>query len=116
MKNSIKAVILSGLGFPGLGQIVLKYYVRGIALVLATLAGVVVFIVQTVGLALSIIEKISAEGGMVDMATITDAANQAVGNIDNRVLKYSVLFIIICWVIGIIDAYIVGRKKDLGKQ
>jgi len=116
MKNSIKAVILSGLAFPGLGQIVLKYYVRGIALVLATLAGSVTFIVKAVQLALSIIEKIASKGGTIDLTAITDAANQAVRNSDNQILKYSLLLVILCWVIGIIDAFIVGRKKDSEKK
>ncbi len=116
MKNSTKAVILSGLGFPGLGQIIVKCYVRGIVLVIATLAGCVAFIIKAVSIALSILDKISADGGMIDITTVTDAANRAVRNSDNQILKYSLLLMILCWVIGIIDAYIVGRKKDLEKK
>ena len=34
MKNSLKGALLSGLVFPGLGQVVLKHYKRGFALML----------------------------------------------------------------------------------
>ena len=38
MKNSMKGALLSGLVFPGLGQIALKRYRRGFALMLTVMA------------------------------------------------------------------------------
>ncbi|RMF97417.1 MAG: hypothetical protein D6734_02285 [Candidatus Schekmanbacteria bacterium] len=116
MKNSTKAVILSGLAFPGLGQIVMKCYVKGISFIIATLTGLIVFLVKAVRISLSILDKISAEGNSIDIAAITDAANRAVKDSDSQILKYSLFFIILCWAVSIIDAYITGRKKDLGKK
>jgi hypothetical protein len=34
MKNSLKGALLSGLVFPGLGQVFFRHYLRGIALML----------------------------------------------------------------------------------
>jgi len=38
MSNSLKAALLSGLVFPGIGQVVLKRYRRGVVLMLIVLA------------------------------------------------------------------------------
>lgn len=40
MNNSLKGALLSGVVFPGLGQIILKHYKRGIALMFWVLAGI----------------------------------------------------------------------------
>ncbi len=49
MKNSLKGAFLSGLIFPGLGQIILKHYKRGTVIMLTVLVGMSVFIVKCLG-------------------------------------------------------------------
>ncbi len=50
MKTAIKAALLSALVFPGVGQMYLKRYVRGLIPMVLILAGLGVLIVQaTVG-------------------------------------------------------------------
>ncbi len=113
MSNSVKGALLSGLIFPGLGQIVLRQYKRGIALMLIALAGLVIVIEKTLEQAFTILEKIGTEGGPIDMKTITSAATQATGLSDSMILSFALFLIILCWIIGIVDAYRIGKKKDL---
>jgi len=113
MNYALKGAFWSGLVFPGLGHIVLKYYKRGAVIMLTTLAGLSVIVVQAVQKALIILEKIASEGGAMDMNTIFGAASQASTHSDSLIFGFAVLLITLCWVIGGIDAYRIGKKKDI---
>jgi hypothetical protein len=116
MKNSMKGALLSGLVFPGLGQIALKHYWRGFTLVLAVMAGLYIMIVTAVQQAYAILDTIEAEGGMPDSDTISQAAAQAVAASDSPMITVVSVLIIVCWIVGIIDAYRIGKQKDLEGQ
>jgi cbb3-type cytochrome oxidase subunit 3 len=80
---------------------------------LTVLAGLSVIVVQAVQKAFIILEKIKSEGVMIDMDMILDAASQASTNSDSLIFSFAVLLITFCWIIGIVDAYKIGKKKDL---
>jgi hypothetical protein len=113
MKNSLKGALLSGLVFPGLGQIALKRYPRGFALMLTVMAGLYVMIATAVQQAYAILDSIETEGGSPDRDTITQAATQAAAASDSPVITAVTLLIVVCWIVGIIDAYRIGKQKDL---
>lgn len=116
MNNSLKGALLSGVVFPGLGQIILKHYKRGIALMLTVLVSLLVIVVKAVQQALTILEKINLEGGTINMSTISNIATQASTTFDSLIFNFVLLLMIFCWVIGVVDAYIIGKKKDLEEQ
>ena len=116
MNNSLKGALLSGLVFPGLGQVILKHYTRGIALMLAVLAGLSVIVVKASQQALAIVEKIQSEGGAIDMNTISNAATQASTTSESFIFNLVLLLIIVCWIIGVVDAYRIGRKRDIEER
>ena len=113
MNNSLKGALLSGLIFPGLGHVRLGYYKRGIALMFTVSASMVVIALKAVQQAFIVLEKIELEGGVIDIKTVTDAATQAVSANDSLIYNLGLLLIVICWIFGIVDAYLIGRKKDL---
>ena len=113
MKNSLKGAFLSGLIFPGLGQISLKHYKRGIVIMLTVLVGMSVFIVKAVQHAHGILEKIESQGGAISISTISNAATQASATSGNLTFNLALLLVIICWIIGIVDAYRIGKIKDI---
>jgi len=113
MNNSLKGALLSGLVFPGLGQIILKHYKRGIVLMLTVLVSLLVIVVKAVQQALTILEKIESEGGVINMSTISNTATQATTSSESLIFNFVLLLIIFCWIIGIVDAYRIGKKKDL---
>jgi TM2 domain-containing membrane protein YozV len=110
---SLKGTLLSGLVFPGLGQIFLKHHKRGIALILTVSLSMLVIILKSVQLSLDMLEQIMFKGGVINMRTISDTANEALRSSDSLIFKFSFLLIVLCWIVGILDAYITGRKKDI---
>jgi hypothetical protein len=116
MNNSSKGALLSGLVFPGLGQVFLKHYKRGIAMMLVVLAGFSIVVSEATEQALTILEKVEAQGGAIDMRTISDAATQASTTFGSLTVNCALSLMILCWVIAVVDAYRIGRKKDLEQQ
>jgi len=116
MNNAFKGALLSGLILPGLGQIALKHYIRGGVIILAVLAGMTVFVAKAGERALAILEKIELEGSVISIDTILDATQQASANSGNLTLNLLFLLIGFCWIAGTVDAYIIGRKKDIEQR
>jgi hypothetical protein len=116
MKNALKGALLSGLVFPGLGQVNLKHYKRGIALMLIVSVSLLVIVVKAVLQAFTILEKIESEGRAIDMSTILNATTRASTTSDSLVYNFLLLLIILCWIIGIVDAYRIGKKRDVEAQ
>ncbi len=112
MNNAIKGALLSGFVFPGLGQVVLNHYRRGIAFMLTVSIILLVIVVKAVQQALTILEKIEAEGGILSMDTIMNAVTQA--SAPSASLTFGILFflLIFIWIIGAVDGYRVGKKRD----
>ena len=113
MKNALKGALLSGLVFPGLGQLALKRYPRGFALMLTVMAALYVMVVTAVQQAYAILDRIETEGGSPDIDAITLAAEQTAAASGNQVITAVSLLIVGCWIFGIIDAYRIGKQKDL---
>ena len=113
MNNALKGALLSGLVFPGLGQVMLKYYKRGAVLMIAITATLLAVLIKAVQQAFTILEKIESEGGEIDMSTILSTATQASTTSDSLIFKLLLWLLIFCWVIGVVDAYRIGRKKDI---
>jgi len=114
--NAWKGAFLSGAVFPGLGQLALRRYGRGIVLMLTTLASLAVLVVIAVQRALAILEEIASEGGAMDMSTILSAATQASTSSDSVLFTVVLLFLILCWIVGVVDAYRIGKKMDSGES
>ncbi len=113
MNNSLKGAFLSGLIFPGLGQVVLKHYKRGAVIMLTVLVSLSVVVVKAVQHALAILEKIESEGGAISLSTISNAAVQASTTSGSLTFNLLLLLVILCWIIGVVDAYRIGKKKDI---
>jgi TM2 domain-containing membrane protein YozV len=116
MKKSLKGALLSGLIFPGAGQLWLKHRIRGLALIVAVTVSLAVIVIKSVQQALAILEKIESEGGAVDLVAILNSASQASATSDDFIIKSATMVLIAGWVLSIIDAYLLGRKKDLADQ
>ena len=116
MKHSIKGALLSGLVFPGSGQIALKRYLRGIVLMLTVFTSMSVIVMKAVEQAFTILDRIDIEGGAVDINAITDAATQASSSSGDLIFNIAMLLIVVCWVFAIVDAYIIGKEMDANQD
>lgn len=112
MNNSLRGALLSGLVFPGLGQVVLRHYRRGTAFIFTVSIILLVIVVKAVQQAFTIMEKIEAEGGVLSMNTIMNAAAQASIPSESLTSKLLLSLLIFIWIIAVVDGYRVGKKKD----
>jgi len=109
MKYAIKGALLSGLVFPGVGQVMLKHYKRGAVLIFSVSVLLVIVVAKAVMQALTILEKIESAGGAIDMNAISNAAA-----VSNSLVSNLLMFLILLgWIIGVVDAYRIGKKKDI---
>ena len=112
MNNAIKGALLSGLVFPGLGQLVLRQYRRGILVMLAVSISLAVIMVKAILIARDILQKVELQGDAIDMQAITDAATRESLQSGSVTLNLLLIVIIICWIAATADAYRIGRKLD----
>jgi hypothetical protein len=111
MNKSTKAALLSALLFPGLGQMYLKRYLRGLIPMVLILAGLGLWVVNATVHALRELDRIQIQGGLIDPNAIAGraAASSASGE------WYSPLIlpmIVVCWILSVIDAYRLGKAKE----
>lgn len=112
MKQAVKAALISGLVFPGLGQIMIGEKKRGWMIAGVTLTCLVVLINQALQRASEIVDKLMAGNQMLDIGEISRLAEQSSQFSDNLFLNSLLVIIFLCWVLGTIDAYRSGNKKD----
>ncbi len=112
MTHAIKGALLSGLVYPGLGQISLKHYLRGLAFLLAATLGMVAAVVQATRMALGILGDLDLSRGAVGLEQIFQAAHQAVAEASTGRFKIAIALILFSWIISTVDAYLLGRRLD----
>jgi TM2 domain-containing membrane protein YozV len=113
MKVSYKAALLSAFVFPGVGQLYLKKYWRGFALVLFVFAGLGYMIRVATASALSVLDDavVRLQNGTTDLQDISGVVGSKTSYTDPY--YDAVLYFVIClWIFAIIDAYIIGKQKD----
>jgi TM2 domain-containing membrane protein YozV len=110
MKTAVKAALLSGFVFPGLGQIYLKRYRRGLIILILVLLVLGVIIGTVTISALESLKAIESGGGIADMETISNLAS-----IDSAhsgiYLRFFLLFVLCCWLFSVADAYKIGKRS-----
>jgi len=114
MRNSVKGALLSALVLPGAGQLWLKHYLRGFALIATVSVAFAVVALKAFRQALSILEQIETAGGAVDLVAIMGSASHS-SALSDGFMSASTLMVV-CWVVGIVDAYVVGNRQDLAEQ
>jgi len=110
MRKSIKAAFLSFF-FPGLGEIYLGRFWRGVVIMFPVLAGIGVMAVITVVRVFEDLKRIEAGGGAVDRTTIDHLAG-AISPGSSFHYKIIFVLVIVIWLFSIIDAYRLGRKAE----
>jgi hypothetical protein len=115
MTNAVRGGLLSALVFPGVGQIALKRYRRGVVLMLAVLAGLAVMVGDAARQAARMFETIESGGGAIDRDAIARAAAQATVPSDSLVSTGLLVAVAICWLYAVVDAYRIGKEQDLAQ-
>ena len=111
MKKSLKAALYSGLVMPGAGQIILKHYKKGVGLLLTSLLCVTYLIIDAIEQSMTLVDKIIS--GDIEMTE--SSLESAIHNVSSDgATTYTIITttIMVCWIVGIIDAYLCGKKVD----
>jgi len=111
MKKSIKAALLSGLVFPGTGQVYLGQRRRGWAVIVSVILIFAYVVIHITVHAYREIAAAAAKGVAIDITAIQKsvAASSDFATIAGLVL------LVLLWVAAILDAYIAGeRLEDTG--
>ena len=111
MNQSMKAALLSGLVFPGMGHIFLNRHKRGAAIIVTSVACFVVMVVNVVQQTFKVLEKFQLEGGVIDLDKITELVAQSTSHSSNLFFNLALILMIISWIFGIVDAYNIGKNK-----
>jgi hypothetical protein len=112
MKDSVKAALWSGLVFPGAGQLFLRRYVRGAALILAALACLTVLIGKAFREGSAVADKLLSSADEIDIAAIVDATTHASRATGGHVTTAATALLAVCWIISIVDASL-GRETPI---
>ncbi len=112
MSKAIKGVLLSSFIFPGAGHLFLKSYRRGAVLLVTSLISLSFLLASAVQQALTIVEQVKLENGVINKQIIFDMLAQASNNTSSNLLTISTLLVIIVWSIGVADSYRVGKQQD----
>jgi hypothetical protein len=115
MKNSTKAALLSALVCPGLGQLKLRRYGRGIVFILVFLASLFIIVRDAVRQAFVILEKIDSSDMQVDIHSIMNVASQSMTTSETTLLRISSAALVVTWIVSIVDAVLSGGN-DGGKK
>ncbi|MCK4864522.1 MAG: hypothetical protein KAT06_03775 [Gammaproteobacteria bacterium] len=110
MNKSVKAVLLSALVLPGVGQISLGYKKRGWLIISANIVLLYLIISEIMQKAYSIIEEMQKSGAAMDIESISNKTAGLAGFSDNTFLNTLLMLFIIGWIISIVDAYQLGKK------
>lgn len=111
MSKDVKAALLSGLVFPGLGHFYLKHQARGALLAVAAAAALYVLLSNIMARAEQIAAQIQRGEIAPDIATISQAVSSQAGG-DDTLLSIAAIALPVVWLLGIIDAFRAGRSLD----
>jgi len=114
MSRSTNAVLLSALVLPGAGQLYLKHFGRGIALIGVSLACLWVLVGRAMQLASTVLEQLASEGSTIDAGQISELLDRASNSPGSSFATVATLVLAGCWLVGIVDAYRLGRNEAEG--
>ena len=110
-------MLLSGLVYPGLGQMLLGHRFSGLLFILGTTAAFVVLIYRLVLRAVHVVDE--AMSKLVYNTLDLQALKELIERISAggwRVENICLIVILVCWLAGIAHAYFVGNKIDSQPQ
>jgi len=113
MKVSYKAALLSAFVFPGVGQIYLKRYWRGLVIIFFVFIGLGYLIWSATVSVLHRLDDamVKVQGGTANLQELSDIVGSNMLNTDPY--YNAVFYVIVCiWIFAIIDAYRIGKQKE----
>lgn len=111
MKKPIKAALLSAFLYPGAGHFFLKKQTLGIVFACAFSVPLYFIFSEIMTKAEQIVEQITKGELLLDITAISETLSNSVTGANAQELNIKIYVLVIIWLIGIIDAYRLGRTK-----
>ena len=113
MKVSYKAALLSTFVFPGVGQLYLKKYWRGLVIIFFVFTGLGYMIWSATASAINRLDDVMVkmQGGTTNLQELSDIVGSKILTTDPY--HDAVFYFIVCfWIFAIIDAYRIGKQRE----
>jgi TM2 domain-containing membrane protein YozV len=113
MKVSYKAALLSTFVFPGVGQLYLKRYWRGLVIMFFVFTGLGYMIWSATLSVLNHLDDamVKVQGGTTNLLELSDIIGSKM--LTTGPYHDAVFYIIVCfWIFAIIDAYRIGKERE----
>lgn len=112
MSKSLKAVLFSAFVFPGSGHLYLRKPVQGSLLVAVSIACMTILLSIALEKAQQISDKILSGEIPLDLTRITEEVINHATTGGTQWADISTYLLLVCWLVGIVDSYRLGRLKD----
>jgi|TARA_R110000850_G_scaffold50989_2_gene124449 TM2 domain-containing membrane protein YozV len=109
MTKSLKAVLLSALVLPGCGHFSLKKPIQGC--LLAFISTICIYILFSTTMQIAQDLSVQIQNGQIplNLANLNELVSKEFNSDKAQGANASVFILSICWIIGIIDSYRIGR-------
>ncbi len=112
MKTPIKVALLSGLVYPGVGQLVCQAYRRATAFCLVFSFALYFYFEEVITKYQPLIDKVkSGEVALNGQALAFEVAKNPI-ILDPQLVSFLTYILLVSWLVGIVDAYRLGIKKE----
>lgn len=113
MRKATQALLWAAVIFPGAGHLYLNHFKRGIALVTISLSMLSLMFFRFAQQMHGVLDKISADGRVPDMQDLQPIIRMTLQLAATDLLLLSGFWaLLICWLVGMIDAYRLGKKME----
>ena len=112
MRRSTKAALLSALVYPGIGQLFYHAYRRATALILTFSVTAYFYIEEVVSKYQPLIDKVKSGEVALDGQALAYEVSKNPIIFDPQLVSFLTYVLFTCWLVGIVDAYRIGIKKD----
>ena len=112
MNKATKAALYNLLLFPGWGQIYLKKYKKGIAIIIAMIAGALSILWSIVQTTIAFLRISPFRKNAVNFDAIVKTAIYSIKHTNRSYLILMLSLVLLLWISSIVDAYTIGKKQQ----
>ncbi len=116
MRKSIKAVLLSALVFPGIGHFALKRYQRGLIFFIPALLSLSLIVYYILSMSFAIADQIAQNQVPLNAEAISQLMVTQHNESDLFISNAATWLFTVSWIIGMVDAFRLGRQADIAQQ
>ena len=116
MKPATKALLLSALVFPGLGQLSVQRTRSGLVLLVPAATSLLYVLVGVVGKAMDLADRIARGELPLDMAQLQACLQLDLASGELRFVNLAVWVFLLCWLAGVVHAILMGRRQGAARD